>query len=84
MKKGKSSLSAADSYKGIGEFWDDHDLADCWDQTSAASFEVEIESDTTYYAVEKKLAAGEGSRRIPCSTFGCKKSCMSRKSLERG
>ena len=57
MKKGKSSLSAADSYKGIGEFWDDHDLADCWDQTSAASFEVEIGSDTTYYAVEKKLAA---------------------------
>lgn len=57
MRKGKSSLSEADSYKKIGMFWDDHDLADFWDETREVSFEVDLESETTYYAVEKNLAA---------------------------
>lgn len=56
MKKHKSSVSAATSYKEIGEFWDTHDLSDFWDKTKAASFEVDIESEVTYYAVDKMLS----------------------------
>ena len=56
MSKYKSSISKATSYKEIGEFWDTHDLSDFWDKTKEASFEVDIESEVTYYAVEKKLS----------------------------
>lgn len=56
MKKHKSSVSEATSYKEIGEFWDTHDLSDFWDKTKAASFEVDIESEVTYYAVDKMLS----------------------------
>ena len=33
MKGNKSSISKANSYKEIGEFWDAHDLTDFWEQT---------------------------------------------------
>ncbi|MBI3815759.1 MAG: hypothetical protein HY279_14985 [Nitrospinae bacterium] len=56
MKKHKSSVSQATSYKEIGEFWDTHDLSDFWDKTKEASFEVDIESEATYYAVDKMLS----------------------------
>ncbi|HYA42507.1 MAG TPA: CopG family antitoxin [Syntrophobacteraceae bacterium] len=55
-KQNSSSLSRARSYKEIGEFWDSHDLADYWDQTLEAEFEVEIESEVTYYALGKALS----------------------------
>jgi hypothetical protein len=57
MEKNKSSLSEAQSYKEIGEFWDTHDLADYWDQTKPVEFEVEIESEATYFPVETTLSA---------------------------
>ena len=56
MRKHKSSLSDTSSYKGIGEFWDTHDLSEFWEKTKAASFKVDIESETTYYAVDKTLS----------------------------
>jgi hypothetical protein len=56
MGKHKSSLSEATSHKEIGEFWDTHDLSDFWDKTKAASFEVDIEAEVTYYAVDKTLS----------------------------
>ena len=56
MTKHKSSISLAQSYREVGEFWDSHDLADFWDKTSAASFDVEITSEVTYYAVDKELS----------------------------
>ena len=56
MPKYKSSISKAKSYKEIGEFWDAHDLAEFWDQTKKASFEVNIESEVTYYSLDKRLA----------------------------
>ena len=56
MRKGKSSISNAKSYKEIGEFWDIHDLSDFWEQTKRAKFEVNIESEMTYYSLDKKLA----------------------------
>ena len=56
MKKIKSSISRATSYKEIGEFWDTHDLADFWHKTSEISFEINVESEVTYYAVDKILS----------------------------
>ena len=56
MKKDKSSLSKAKSYKGIGDFWDTHDLSDFWDETKKADFEVDIESEMTFCSLDKRLS----------------------------
>ena len=56
MGKYRSSISKARSYRQIGEFWDTHDLADFWSQTRKASFDVDIESEVTYYSIDKKIA----------------------------
>jgi hypothetical protein len=56
-KKGsRSSISGAQSYKEIGDFWDSHDLADYWDETQEADFDVHIESEVFYYALMKTLS----------------------------
>lgn len=57
MPRSKSSISQARSYKEIGEFWDTHDLGDYWDQTKPVEFEVDIQSEAIYYAIEPKLSA---------------------------
>jgi hypothetical protein len=56
MKRGKSSVSKAKSYKEIGDFWDTHDLSGFWDQTKRVDFDVNIESEITYYSLDKRLA----------------------------
>ena len=43
MNEHKSSISKADSYEKIGEFWDNNDVTDYWDETVEVEFEVEIE-----------------------------------------
>ncbi len=40
----------------IGDFWDTHDLADHWDKTEPAEFEVDLRSTATYYLLERGLA----------------------------
>jgi len=57
MSKNRSSISKAESYKEIGDFWDTHDLADYWDKTKLVEFEIDIQSEVTYYAVDKELSA---------------------------
>ena len=57
MKRDKSSISKARSYKEIGEFWDRHDLSEYWDQTRPVKFEVDIQSEITYYPLESSLSA---------------------------
>jgi hypothetical protein len=57
MKRDKSSISKARSYKEIGEFWDSHDLSEYWDQTRPVKFEVDIQSEITYYPLESSLSA---------------------------
>ena len=52
----RSSMSKAKSYKEIGDFWDTHDLSDFWDKTKEVEFEVNIESELTYYALDKMLS----------------------------
>jgi hypothetical protein len=56
MKKNLSSISKAASYEEMGEFWDTHDLSDFWDQTRPAHFEVDIQAERFYYAVDKTLS----------------------------
>lgn len=52
----RSSISKATSYKEIGNFWDTHDLTDFWEQTKKVDFEVDIKSEITYYALDKRLS----------------------------
>ena len=45
MNENKTSISKANSYQEIGEYWDRHDLGELWDKTQPASFEVDIQSE---------------------------------------
>ena len=56
MGASKTSISGASSDRHVGEFWDQHDLADYWDQTHEVEMMVAIESSTVYFPVEKSLA----------------------------
>lgn len=56
MSKSESSVSGARSYKAIGEFWDEHDLSDFWDKTHEVDFEVDIDTEVIYYAIERELS----------------------------
>ena len=56
MSEDKSSISQAMSYKAMGEFWDTHDLTDYWEQTEPAEFEIDIQSESTYYPVDRVLS----------------------------
>ena len=38
------------------EFWDTHDLADYWDQTSESKFEVDLQRRVFVTALEPELA----------------------------
>jgi hypothetical protein len=57
MARNKSSISKASTYEEIGEFWDTHDLTDYWDQTKPVEFEVELQSETTLFAIESGLSS---------------------------
>lgn len=56
MGRRKSSVSKARSDREIGEYWDSHDLSEVWDKTRKVKFDVDIESEATYYALERNLA----------------------------
>ncbi|MCX6031177.1 MAG: CopG family antitoxin [Chloroflexi bacterium] len=56
MSAAKSSISQAKSYQEMGKFWDTHDLTQFWDQTAPAEFEVDIQSEVTYYPVDVTLS----------------------------
>jgi hypothetical protein len=56
MNKNKTSISRKSSYKEIGEYWDVHDVAEIWDKTKVVKFDVQIESEVIYYALEKSLS----------------------------
>ena len=56
MGDAKSSISQAESYEQIGEFWDSHDVGDFWEQTEPVEFTVDLQSESIYYAVEPNLS----------------------------
>jgi len=41
----------------LSEFWDSHDLSEYWDQLRPAEFEVDIQSEATYYPLKATLSA---------------------------
>ena len=55
MDNAKTSLSGADSYEGIGEFWDAHDLDEFWDATRAAEFEIVSDEQHSYLPIPTDL-----------------------------
>ena len=55
MGKSRSSISQAQTYKEIGDFWDNHDLADYWDQTQPVNFEIDIQSEVMYFSLDSGL-----------------------------
>ena len=57
MSENKSSISRARSYKELSEFWDSHELSEYWDQLRPAEFEVDIQSEATYYPLKATLSA---------------------------
>lgn len=56
MKKNKKSISKAKSYLEIGEFWDAHDLSDHWEETRPVHFDVNLETEHSYFGIEKELS----------------------------
>jgi len=56
MKRNKSSISKASSYREMGEYWDTHDLSKVWGKTKKVTFDVNIETEATYCAIEKTLS----------------------------
>lgn len=57
MKKNKSSISEARSYKEISQFWDTNNLGEYWEKTEPAEFGVDIQTESTYFPVEMALSA---------------------------
>lgn len=55
MNRNKSSISKLKSYKEIGEFWDTHDISKYWNKTKPAKFEIDIDSEGIYYALDNEL-----------------------------
>ena len=56
MAASKTPISGASSDREIGEFWDEHSLADHWQQTREVTFEVDLQSSAIYFPVERSLA----------------------------
>lgn len=56
MAENKSSLSGSRSYDELSEYWDTHSLADHWDQTSPAEFDLDVKSSALYFPVDRLLA----------------------------
>ena len=52
----KSSVSKARTYTAMGDFWDTHDLSDFWDKTRPARAGVHLESEESFYGIQKGLS----------------------------
>lgn len=56
MKKNKSSISKASSYQEMGQYWDQKDLDEIWEQTEPAEFSVNLQSEVNYYPIDSALS----------------------------
>jgi len=61
MSESKSSISQAQSYQAMGEFWDAHEATEYWDVTVPVDFEVDIQSEVWYCALERTLVNRVGT-----------------------
>jgi hypothetical protein len=46
----------AASYQEIGQYWDEKDLDEIWDQTEPAEFSVSLQSQVNYYPIDSALS----------------------------
>ena len=56
MNAGKSSISKANSYDEMGDYWDTHDASDYWDEVPSTQFDIDVNSRAIYYPVDMALA----------------------------
>lgn len=56
MNEAKSSISQGKSYLEIGEYWDNHDLSDVWEQTEPSELTVTGHAQSTHYPVDGTLS----------------------------
>ena len=58
IEKTKSSISNATSYEEIGEFWDEHDTAEYWEETYPVEFTIKLkdDGDVVYYGIDEALS----------------------------
>ncbi len=56
MSKNKSTISQSHSPQQIGEYWDNHDLGEVWEQTEPVAFEMEAGGEAIYFPVETRLS----------------------------
>lgn len=56
MAKNKGSISKAENFREMSDFWDTHDLTDHWEKGKEAHFNVSITSEVTYCALERDLS----------------------------
>ena len=57
MSVNKSSISQAQSYQEMGTYWDTHDVSDFIRDGDPVTFDVDIQSEVSYYALEQTLAS---------------------------
>ena len=55
MSENRSTISKGNTYHEVGEYWDNHDLTEVWEQTEAASFEVDIQFERIYFPIDREL-----------------------------
>jgi hypothetical protein len=56
MSKNKATISKSNTYSEMSEYWDEHDLTEVWDQTESIDFKVEIQSERTYFPIDRELS----------------------------
>jgi hypothetical protein len=56
--RNKKRIPQFKSYEEMGEFWDTHSLADYWDQTEPAKFEISEQMRHRYDEKKKKRDKG--------------------------
>jgi len=56
MSSDRASISKGRSYEEVGEYWDEHDASEVWDQGAPVEFEVDIKSQKRYYPLERGLS----------------------------
>ena len=64
MSENRTAISAARSYREIGEYWDQHDLAEFWDQTRSVEIELDIPGWGNVGAGPHGGAVAEGRRGV--------------------
>jgi hypothetical protein len=55
MSKDRTDISVAESYVAIGEYWDQHDLSEHWDQTTPVEFVVDSRGSFFYFPLDRLL-----------------------------